>query len=51
MLPTADCKDGQRKEIFISGTEPKSFCTVHKAEKELKEERIQRFNKNLFDYF
>ncbi|MBO7430905.1 MAG: hypothetical protein J6U56_07840, partial [Spirochaetia bacterium] len=49
MIPTADCTDGQRKEIFISGTEPKSFCTLHKFEKQRNNELLQRLQENLFD--
>ena len=49
MIPTAECTDGQRKEIFITGTEPKSFCTIHKFEKQRNNELLQRLQENLFD--
>jgi penicillin-binding protein 1A len=28
-LPTNECNDGLLDEIFITGTEPKSFCDIH----------------------
>ena len=51
MIPTAECTDGQRREIFISGTEPKTFCTLHKFEKQRNTELLQRLQENLFDNF
>ncbi len=50
-IPTADCRDGIRKEIFISGTEPKSFCTYHRFEKERNSELLERLERNLRDNF
>ncbi len=37
MLPTGYCTDGTIKEIFLSGTEPRNFCELHKYEFEQKE--------------
>ncbi len=37
MLPTSYCRDGTIKEIFLSGTEPREFCEMHKYEFEQKE--------------
>ncbi|MCK5674255.1 MAG: penicillin-binding protein, partial [Spirochaetales bacterium] len=28
-IPTSECDDGLLDEIFITGTEPKSFCDIH----------------------
>ena len=42
MLPTEYCTDGTRKELFIAGTEPRKFCTLHKFESERNEELIKR---------
>ncbi len=33
-LPTEYCTDGIRREIFLTGTEPREFCTLHKYEAE-----------------
>lgn len=50
-IPTADCKEGFKKEIFISGTEPKGFCTYHRFEKERNNELLERLERNLRDKF
>ena len=43
-------EDLDRIEITcITGTEPKSFCTIHKFEKQRNNELLQRLQENLFD--
>ena len=42
MLPTEYCDEGVKKELFITGTEPRKFCTMHKFKAERDEILIQR---------
>ncbi len=37
MLPTKYCNEGTVKEIFLTGTEPREFCDLHKFEFERNE--------------
>lgn len=34
MLPTEYCTDGTVEEVFLSGTEPHQFCTIHKFQRD-----------------
>ncbi len=38
LLPTRLCTDGVIKEIFLTGTEPREFCDLHRFESEREEE-------------
>ena len=42
MLPTEYCNSNTKKEIFIAGTEPRKFCTLHKFKIERNAELIQK---------
>ena len=46
MLPTEYCDAGVKKELFIAGTEPRKFCTMHKFKAERNEILIQRLQDN-----
>ncbi len=39
-IPTSECDDGLLDEIFITGTEPKSFCDIHTFNNQRDEELI-----------
>ena len=43
LLPTEDCDDGTREEIFLIGTEPKTACDIHVFQRELDETMMNRF--------
>jgi penicillin-binding protein 1A len=43
LLPTEDCDDGTREEIFLIGTEPKTACDIHVFQRELDETMKNRF--------
>ncbi|MDC7125905.1 MAG: PBP1A family penicillin-binding protein [Spirochaetales bacterium] len=47
LLPTNDCNEGTKEEIFLAGTEPKKTCDIHKFEKQRDEELLQRLQNNL----
>lgn len=49
-LPTEDCKEGVRAEIFISGSEPRKFCTFHEYESNRDEELILKLQENRFTH-
>jgi penicillin-binding protein 1A len=42
MLPTEYCDEGIVKELFITGTQPRKFCTMHKFNAERNAVLIQR---------
>ena len=42
MLPTEYCDEGIVKELFITGTQPRKFCTMHKFKAERNKILIQR---------
>jgi penicillin-binding protein 1A len=37
LLPTRYCNEGTVKEIFLTGTEPRDFCDLHRFEAERNE--------------
>lgn len=47
MLPTSECDDGIQTEIFLAGTEPKQFCTIHKFEKDRNAQLLERLQKSI----
>lgn len=47
MLPTPECDEGIQKEIFLSGTEPKQFCTIHKFEKDRNAQLLEKLQKSI----
>ena len=47
LLPTNDCNEGTKEELFLVGTEPRQTCDIHKFEKERDEELLQRLQENL----
>ena len=47
LLPTNDCNEGTKEEIFLVGTEPKRTCDIHKFEKSRNEELLNRLQENL----
>jgi len=42
-IPTDSCSDGTRKEIFLKGTEPHRYCTIHSFEASRNEDLSQKF--------
>ena len=42
MLPTEFCSDGTVEEIFLTGTEPHQFCTLHKFRHEQEQEILDK---------
>ncbi|TFG64691.1 MAG: PBP1A family penicillin-binding protein [Spirochaetales bacterium] len=46
-IPTPECDQGVHKEIFLTGTEPRQFCTIHKFENDRNQELLQRLQKSL----
>ena len=53
MIPTQECKDksGTRKEVFLRGTEPTQYCTIHpfieERDEALTQKYLQDFTSNL----
>ncbi|MBI9105370.1 MAG: PBP1A family penicillin-binding protein [Spirochaetales bacterium] len=47
LLPTNDCDDGTKEEIFLIGTEPRKTCNIHKFQKQRNEDLLIRLQKNL----
>lgn len=45
-IPTQQCPD-TTEEIFIAGTEPKQFCTIHKFEEERDDELVRKLQDSL----
>ncbi len=41
LIPTSDCDEGLVDEIFILGTEPKTFCDIHTFKKERDDNLIE----------
>lgn len=42
LLPTNSCNEGTVEEIFLTGTEPRQFCDIHKFEESRDQELIQK---------
>ena len=42
-IPTDNCSDGTHTELFLSGTEPQSYCKIHSFEKSRTETMAQKF--------
>ena len=42
-IPTDNCSEGTVKEIFLAGTEPKSYCKIHSFEKSQEDTFSQKF--------
>jgi penicillin-binding protein 1A len=47
LLPTNDCNEGTKEELFLIGTEPRKTCNIHKFEKQRDEDLLIRLQKNL----
>jgi len=43
MIPTDACTDGTLHELFLAGTEPKTFCPIHKFEASRDDELTQKY--------
>ncbi|MDX9799862.1 MAG: PBP1A family penicillin-binding protein [Spirochaetia bacterium] len=48
MLPTEYCNRNIKSEIFIAGTEPRKFCTLHRFKSERNEELIKKLQDNFY---
>lgn len=48
MLPTEYCNEGTKSEIFIAGTEPRKFCTLHQFKSDRNEELIKKLQNNFY---
>ncbi|OQY34679.1 MAG: hypothetical protein B6241_03835 [Spirochaetaceae bacterium 4572_59] len=42
-IPTDSCSDGTHIELFLAGTEPKKYCSIHKFEESRTETMNQKF--------
>ncbi|MBN2048849.1 MAG: PBP1A family penicillin-binding protein [Spirochaetales bacterium] len=47
LLPTNECNDGTLEEIFLTGTEPRRPCNIHKFENARNEELLKKLQENL----
>jgi len=47
MLPTEQCDEGVVKEIFLAGTEPREFCSIHKFEKSRDKMLLERLQETV----
>lgn len=46
-LPTEHCNEGTHEEIFLTGTEPREFCSVHKFEEEQDQRLIEKMKRSI----
>lgn len=47
LLPTNDCNEGTIEEVFLTGTEPKRACNIHRFEKERDQQLLRKLEDNL----
>ncbi|MDC7234435.1 MAG: PBP1A family penicillin-binding protein [Spirochaetales bacterium] len=42
-IPTDACTHGTRKEVFLAGTEPKTYCPIHKYQQQRTDDLTQKY--------